>query len=138
MAGVFVPIPGCPFGRMVTDKDGLSPEEYVEALHEHGMLLFRGNTDIEPEELVDWLRSRFPEAVRPLARLHQLTPPHPIPATHPAMAPRAAGAAAAGVGGHGGGAREGRAGLPRQAPGLLHGLHQGRERRLRYRLRPGV
>lgn len=64
----FEPIPGCPFGLMVTD-DSLSSEAYVEQLHRHGMLLFRGLTGVEPEQVVEFLRSRFPEAApRPQQR----------------------------------------------------------------------
>eukprot|EP01043_Picozoa_sp_COSAG02_P053553 COSAG02_NODE_5928_length_3936_cov_9.495960_3_plen_372_part_00 len=57
----FAPIPECPFGLLVVD-DNLPAEEYVAQLHSYGMLLFRGHPSLSREQLVQFMRSRFPEA----------------------------------------------------------------------------
>ena len=57
----FSSIPGCPFGRLATDAS-LSSQACVDALHAHGMVLFKGNVDLQEKDLVGWLRQRFPEA----------------------------------------------------------------------------
>ncbi len=54
------PIPGCSFGREVKWGEG-SPGNLREALHEHGMLLFRGVPGDSSNALADRVRGWFPD-----------------------------------------------------------------------------
>lgn len=53
------PIEGCTFGRQVNWQKG-TPSELREALHEHGMLLFRGIPGESSPALADQVRAWFP------------------------------------------------------------------------------
>lgn len=59
--GIFVPIPDCTFGREVRNWTGEAPaNDLHDALHTHGMLLFRGLAGISSSDLADQVRLWFP------------------------------------------------------------------------------
>ncbi len=68
-----VPIEGAGFGREVRHWDPTSEIELRDALHEHGVLLFRGLTEISSVELGQRVEAMFPSM--PLVRPKRNLPP---------------------------------------------------------------